>query len=478
MASYDDKAAAIERLEEADESSRQSDTNVEDPRVPTIRRRVDKRLCLVLGLLYIVNQIDRINLPVAVVAGLTKDVKLVGNQYSIIVLAFFPTYVIVQPFATPVCRLLGPRPFLSTIIFLWGIAILALGFSKNFALLTLFRACLGALEGGFFPGALFLLSMWYVRSKRNAALYLMGNGASGFGGILAYGLMQTGNTGVGGLEKWQWIFIWEGVITCIAAMVAYIFIVDFPEDASKSWKFLSPDEAQVMIDRVDKDRGDAHLPPFSLKSYLKTALDWKVWSFAANFGLSAVVTYSVAYFLPIVLKNELGFSQVAALCLPAPCYAFGAILGLTESWLSDKYSVRGPLLIINATIEIIGISVLGYAANPSVRFFGAFLVVGGSNANVPASLTYQAVNIVGQWKRAFCSATIVGMGGIGGIIGSLAFRSKDAPAYRPGLYCCLTAAALTVVNVLCTTLYMIRKNRLQAMNRAVLEGVEGFRYTI
>jgi hypothetical protein len=88
------------------------------------------------------------------------------------------------------------------------------------------------------------------------------------------------------------------------------------------------------------------------------------------------------------------------------------------------------VLLFNATIEIIGIAVLGFAGNSSVRYFGAFLLVGASNANVPAALTYQGVNIVGQWKRAFCSATIVGMGGVGGIVGSLTFRSQDAPTYR------------------------------------------------
>jgi hypothetical protein len=110
----------------------------------------------------------------------------------------------------------------------------------------------------------------------------------------------------------------EGIATCIAALIAYWFIVDFPEDAKNSWKFLSEEETQIMIDRVDHDRGDAHLTKFSLKEYLKVSGDWKVWFFAANFGLSAVVTYAVAYFLPIVLKDGLGYSTVASLCLPAP----------------------------------------------------------------------------------------------------------------------------------------------------------------
>jgi hypothetical protein len=102
------------------------------------------------------------------------------------------------------------------------------------------------------------------------------------------------------------------------AAAGYMFIVDFPEEAKNSWKFLTADECQVMIDRVENDRQDAHVTLFSLRFYLSQALDWKVWFFAANFGLAAVVTYSVTFFLPIVLRDGLGFSQIAALMLPAP----------------------------------------------------------------------------------------------------------------------------------------------------------------
>lgn len=140
--------------------------------------------------------------------------------------------------------------------------------------------------------------------------------------------------------------------------------------------------------------------------------------------------------------------------------------------------IRGHIIIFNSVLEIIGVAVLGFASNPSVRYFGAFLITGGANANVPASLTYQANNIVGQWKRALCSATIVGMGGVGGVVGSLVFRSQDAPTYRPGLYTCFTAAFLTIVSVTTTSIYMFIQNKKQAQGRKVIEGMEGFRYTL
>ena len=89
--------------------------------------------------------------------------------------------------------------------------------------------------------------------------------------------------------------------------------------------------------------------------------------------------------------------------------------------------------MLNAIFGLIGLPLLGYAKNNSARYFGAFLATIAGNANVPAVLTYQANNIRGQWKRAFCSATLVGAGGVGGIIGSTVFREQDSPKYGPGV---------------------------------------------
>lgn len=82
------------------------------------------------------------------------------------------------------------------------------------------RVILGALEAGFYPGCVFLLSTWYTRyelQKRNAAFYLIGSTASGFGGILAYGLMQL--KGEGGRSGWQWIFIVSSMESVFFALI-------------------------------------------------------------------------------------------------------------------------------------------------------------------------------------------------------------------------------------------------------------------
>ncbi|PPJ60117.1 hypothetical protein CBER1_03121 [Cercospora berteroae] len=455
------------------------DEGWEDPRVKQIKRKVDIRLSAMLALMYIVNQIDRNNLPNAVIAGMDDDLNLIGNRYQVIVLVFFPTYVLFNFVATVLARKLGPRPFLAGITLAFGLVVVGFGLVETWTPLIALRVLLGMFESCFFPSAIFLVAMWYTRrevAKRNAFFYLVGNSVGGFGGVLAYGLQQM--DGIAGRPGWQWIFIWEGIMTVIIAALGYLFLIDFPEEAYRTKWFLKEDEIKIMIDRVQRDRADAHVTPFNLKNYLSQAKDWKIWLFGINFGMSGAVTYAVSYFLPIILRDSLGFTVVQSQCLTAPCYAFSFLLGFATSWVSDKYNIRGHVLIFNALLEIIGVAVLGYAEQPYVRYFGAFLITAGCNSNVPASMTYQANNVVGQWKRAFTSATIVAWGGIGGVIGTVAFRSQDSPTYRPGLYTCFTCASVTILSVATTTVYMWHKNRQQAKGLIIIEGVPGFRYTL
>lgn len=79
------------------------------------------------------------------------------------------------------------------------------------------------------------------------------------------------------------IFILEGVISCVIAIGGYLFLVDFPEKAKNSWRFLSYREIQFIIRRVDKDRGDAVLEAFTYGRFLRPALDLKIWGFALIF---------------------------------------------------------------------------------------------------------------------------------------------------------------------------------------------------
>lgn len=217
---------------------------------------------------------------------MNKDLKLnviqgTVSRYSIVTLVFFTTYIVFQPPATVVCRYLGPRNFLSAIVTAWGAVMIGMGFAKTYEAMVALRIVLGILEAGFFPSCVYLLSTWYTRydiGKRYSCFYILGSLASACAGILAYGLMQL--KGREGLNGWRWIFIIEGVLTCFLGIVGYWALVDFPDKAHTSWHFLSRREALFIIDRVNKDRGDAKPEPWSTKKFFRGGADIKIWGFA------------------------------------------------------------------------------------------------------------------------------------------------------------------------------------------------------
>ncbi|KAI4246216.1 MAG: hypothetical protein L6R42_009983 [Xanthoria sp. 1 TBL-2021] len=456
-----------------------------DAQIKRIVRRVDLRLIPLCGLMYCVSLLDRTNLSNAAIAGMTKELNLRTtnpDRYSVITLVFFITYVIFQPPTTILTRFFGPRIWLATITLAWGVVMICFGFVKDWTALVGLRCLLGVLESGFFPGVVYLLSTWYKRyevGKRYSIFYLIGSLASAFGGILAFGLMQM--EGISGYGGWRWIFIIEGCLTCLVALLGYTFLISFPDN--KNFRsiipFLSVEERQLICARVNQDRSDADLEEFTVKKWLGGAKDWKIWAYGMCFGCATTVSYALAYFLPIILNLGLGYDTGTAQCLIAPPYAFAAIIMVLTGWFGDKYHQRGLCVAFNAILCIIGLAVMGWAyGDTRARYFGAFFATAGANANVPSVLTYQANNIRGQWKRAFCSATLVGGGALGGIVGSTVFRSKDSPTYVPGLSVAMGSQVVILLTVILLTVTFKSNNKKAERGEKILEDLPSFRYTV
>lgn len=129
-------------------------------------------------------------------------------------------------------------------------------------------------------------------------------------------------------------------ITVFAGFLAWIWIVGLPSNAENHWKFLTKEEAQWMIDRVERDRADSKLEPFNLKAYLASVKDSKVWAFGMLSYCATTVAYAIAYFMPIILQGGLGFSVGTAQCLICPPYVFAALLTWATAWVGDRYHLR------------------------------------------------------------------------------------------------------------------------------------------
>ncbi|KIW72718.1 hypothetical protein PV04_00894 [Phialophora macrospora] len=445
-----------------------------------ILRKIDRRLLTVCGSLVAISLLDRGNLSNAYIAGMGRDLELTtGTRYSLIVLIFFAPYIAFQVPGAVVVKKLGPRWTLPAMTMAWGFLVIGFGFAQHWTTLVGLRILLGILEGGLFPGIIYLISLYYTRyemAKRYAFNFLIGLVGSSFSGILAYAFIQM--HGLSGLEAWRWIFVMEGILTCVIAGLAFVFLVGYPQ-RPKAWGFLTKDEMAWVITRIERDRRDAQTDQkFDLRKFLRPALDAQIWGYGLLYTCSTAPGYAVSYFLPMILNSRIGFGAGVSQILTTPPYIFAGIQMYTQAWWSDKYRLRSPVILVNVLESILGLCLLAWVEIPGVQLFSVFLITAGCNSTVPAVLSWQANNIRGHWTRTFCSATLTGMGAMGGIVGALTFRSQDFPTYYPGIYTALTCNAVITLVTISMVLYFRRQNKAADAGTTVIAGLEGFRYTL
>lgn len=157
---------------------------------------------------------------------------------------------------------------------------------------------------------------------------------------------------------------------------------------------------------------------------------------------------------------------------------FAVISSIIFAWLGDKYHTRGPVIAVQCLITIVGLILIAYVPTTGVRYFGIFLGSAGCQGNVPAVLAYQSNNIRFQSKRSVGSALQIGFGAIGGMIASTTFREQDLPDYIPGLWTTTGLQFLTLGLLAITTIHFWRRNKQVDSGTAIVEGLEGFKYTL
>lgn len=112
-------------------------------------RRIDFHLLPWLCLLYALSLIDRTNISSAKIAGMSEDLNLIGNRYSVALVVFFATYLLSELPSNFIIRRIGTRYYLSFLIVSWGTISMCHGFVTRYSELVGLRLLLGLFEGGF-----------------------------------------------------------------------------------------------------------------------------------------------------------------------------------------------------------------------------------------------------------------------------------------------------------------------------------------
>jgi MFS family permease len=155
------------------------------------------------------------------------------------------------------------------------------------------RFFLGVAECGFFPGATYLLTLWYRRyevQRRMAVFYIAASLSGAFSGLLAFAIEKM--KGIGGKDGWNWIFILEGLVPILCSTCMWFFLPDSPETA----KFLHKHEKEFIINRLALETGSGtgrvtnadRIKPRHVWDAIK---EWKIWCAVVMFWANTIGVY-------------------------------------------------------------------------------------------------------------------------------------------------------------------------------------------
>ncbi|KAK4113663.1 MFS general substrate transporter [Canariomyces notabilis] len=434
---------------------------MEDDRVNerALLRKMDARLLPAVGVLYLLSFLDRSNVGNARIEGLADDVHMTGNQYLTGLTLYFVGYVLFEIPCNIILKRTSPRFWLPTLTVAWGIVSTLMGIVQDLAGFFVARFFLGVTESGLFPGVVYYFSMWYKRRERQFRVSLFFSSAAlagSFGGILAYGIGHM--KGIVWPNGWRWIFILEGIATVVVAVAAYWFIYNYPDTA----EFLSDKERSFIRSRLASDSDATHDERFSWDNVVKALRDPKCWLYGMSFHTMSLPLYTFSLFLPTIIK-DLGYTAAKAQLLTIPPYAFAFVTTLATAAVSERLGKRAVPLICSALFAMIGYILLlantDPAGRPGISYSGTFFAAGGIYPATALALSWPAINVSGQTKRAVANAMQISIGNLGAVLGTQLYRSGDAPRYIVGHSFALGYLAGNAAVSLALYLLLRRENR-------------------
>ncbi|CAI4498320.1 CQS_1a_G0021430.mRNA.1.CDS.1 [Saccharomyces cerevisiae] len=397
------------------------------PMEKRVLRKMDIYLIPLMGMLYFLSNLDKSNIGNAEVAGLSKDIHLLGTQYNTCVTVFFATYVLFDPIGTNLLKIMGPPLMMSICLTCFGAISLGTAWVKNYAQLIVVRLLLGAFEGMIYPAINMYLSVCYRREQyalRFAFVFSAACLSSSFGGLIAYGCSKIS----GSLKDWQYIYIVEG---CISLGFVPFYAFGLSKNLEDSW-FFNKEEKEYISERYKTMNTFDPDEKFEWFQVWQAVKDVKTWASAvALFGID-LTTFGLTVFLPIIITS-MGFTNVRAQLMTVPIYFLTAIVFFICAVWSDRIKLRSPFILGACLTTSIGIAIVLGSQVHGVRYFGVYILCMGIYVNAACNCLWLSGNTGNYFKRATALGINLFFGSGSGLVSGQIFVAKDKPRYIKGL---------------------------------------------
>jgi len=287
------------------------------------------RLIPFLGLLYVANFLDRVNVSFAALT-MNRDIGLDASAYGLGAGIFFIGYFIFELPSNLALEKIGARLWMFRIMLSWAVVSASTAFVHGAVGFSVVRFLLGACEAGFFPGVILYLTYWFPAASRGRfnALFLSAIMVANIVGAPISGWILHSLGGMGGLKGWQWLFLIEAVPSFVLAFATLAWLPSKPADA----RWLSSEEKRTIAVALAND----DIEHGGLREGLS---DPRIWLLSlADFGIVLGV-YGIGLWLPQIVAG-LGFDTLQTGFIVAIPYLVTIVTMIGWARLSDRQGER------------------------------------------------------------------------------------------------------------------------------------------
>ncbi|KAJ7149878.1 major facilitator superfamily domain-containing protein [Mycena crocata] len=421
-------------------------------------RRLDIRLVPAIFVIYVMNVIDRNAITAARLQGLEHDLRLSDIQYNVALSILYVTLSLGQPPSNMLLnKVKRPSLYIGSCVVAWGLTTALSGVTTNYGGILATRLLIGLTEASFYPGAVYLLSCWYTKREltfRTAILFSGLDIANSFGALLAAAILSR-MEGTLGIASWRWLFIIEGCATiCLGFWVMWI-LPDYPRNT----RWIDDKQSRLAQARLSDDAGEADQDTEADSTFhglILAVSDPLVWVFGIML-FSQHLGRSVGQFFPTVAKT-MGFSNSITLLLTAPPWLVAALVCVLSAWHADRTGERFFHISVWLWAMMAGFILSMCTMSITARYFAMFLMAIG-DAGCAMSLVWASNSIPRPpAKRAAALGIINGMGNLGTLVGSYAWKNKWGPQYTQSFGISLAALVFSTIAALVIRQCLVHKN--------------------
>lgn len=388
----------------------------EPPLVDAAVRRAMWRLLPFLGLCYLLNYVDRVNVGFAALR-MNPDLGLSAAAYGLGAGLFFLGYFFFEVPSNVVLHRVGARLWIARIMVTWGVVASATAFVTNEIGFYAVRFLLGVAEAGFFPGIILYLTYWFPRARRArvvALFFLAVPLSTVLGAPLSTWLIENGDGVLGFEQGWRFMFFAEGVPAVLVGLLVLVLLPDRPTKA----RWLEPDAARALEARITAEDAAQVPETTGMRDALRDGrvVALSVVYFGVVFGL-----YVLAFFLPQVvsdLQEQFGveFSLVQIGLITAVPYAVASVVMVLNARHSDATRERTLHVAVPALVGAAGVAVALFLDSPYLVIAAMCVCASGVFAAIPVIWQIPPTFLTGVGAAAGI-ALINSFGNLSGFVG-------------------------------------------------------------